>query len=310
MSENPQSKSEIQAQPHSQLSAQLSEREIRRQLLSDQLQDRRALLPFGVSGMALIYMLLYAPVLGGQVVALLVFILAGLAGLSMFLWQFVFRYQQNYALKSHELLALLDAQNLHLQADRVDELHARLEGGLSEIKAAEALRLLHKLDHEYQQLQPVLSSGKESDLLSLANLDALVKETYFRGLSVLEDIFELERLVRTTDNAQLNSEIADLQKKAAALRDDPDRRDRLAQINERIQSNQDRMHLIRKLKQRVDELLYQASRCESSLGKARIELVALKADASDIGVSTVTETLRRTIDRAMEVQSELKQMGY
>jgi len=127
---------------------------------------------------------------------------------------------------------------------------------------------------------------------------------------VLQDVFELERLVRTTDNAQLQSETAELQKKAAVLRDDPEGRDRFVQVNERIQSNQERLHMLRKIKQRMEELMYQAGRCEASLGKTRIQLAALKAEASEIGVSAVTDTLRKTIDRARDVQNELKNMGY
>ena len=60
----------------------------------------------------------------------------------------------------------------------------------------------------------------------------------------------------------------------------------------------------------MDALLYQAKRCEASLGKTRIELAALKVDASETGVSAVTEGLRVTIERAREVQEELKGMGY
>ncbi len=68
--------------------------------------------------------------------------------------------------------------------------------------------------------------------------------------------------------------------------------------------------MVNQLKERVEELLHQANRCEASLGKTRIELAALKADASEIGVSAIIETLSKTIDRAREVQEELKQMGY
>ena len=81
-------------------------------------------------------------------------------------------------------------------------------------------------------------------------------------------------------------------------------------MDERIASNQERILIVGKLKRRVEALLYQAKRCEAALGKTRIELAALKADASETGVSTVIEALRKTIDRASEVQAELKQMGY
>lgn len=310
MTENPHLQDDSHQEIVSPAAPGISNREIRMLIFQDRIQDRGVVFALGVCALALVYTLLYAAVLPGFFISLAVFILAGLVGASLFLWRFVVHYQQNYALKSQELLSLLEARDLHLQEDRVKEMHSGLECGFKELKAAEGLRLLHKLDHEYEQLVPVLTGGKESDLLSMSNLDALVKETYFRGLSVLQDVFELERLVRTTDNAQLQSETAELQKKAAVLRDDPEGRERLAQVNERIQSNQERLHMLRKIKQRMEELMYQAGRCEASLGKTRIQLAALKAEASEIGVSAVTDTLRKTIDRARDVQNELKKMGY
>lgn len=310
MAENPKEPVEFQHFLAEQLPAALSERQIRRQLLVDRMQDRLAVFPLGLSAAALVYTLLYAPVLGGFLAGLVVFILAGLVGALYTIWQLGFRYQQNYALKSQELVAYYEEMSLVTEEARLRSAAEGLEGGFGELKYQQGLNILHKLEHEYNETLQALSTGKETDLLSMAGLESLVRETYYRGLSVLQDVLDLERAIRATSSSQLQSEIGELEKKASGLRKDPAQRSRLDQINERIQANQERLHIVLKLKQRVEELLFQASRCESSLGKARIELAALKADASDIGVSTVTETLRRTIDRALEVQSELKQMGY
>jgi len=294
----------------SALTQYLSEREIRKQLLSDILQDKRFVLPIALSSTALIYSLLYAPVLGGLIISLGVFSITAFVGVAMFTWRYVICFQQNYARKSQELVALYEAQNLYLGEQRMAETHIILERGFAKINSTDGLKTLRSLDHEYKSLEPVLNSGKETDLLSISSLEAMVKETYYRGLSVLEDVFELERAIHSTDHAQLRSEISELQEKAAAARVDPSHQGQVVLIEERIASDQERLQMVNNLKPRVEGLLYQAKRCEAALSKTRIELAVLKADASEIGVSAVIELLRKTIDRAREVQEELKQMGY
>jgi hypothetical protein len=280
----------------------LSEREIRKQLLFDLLQDKATLLPAALSVSALIYSLLFAPVLGGLQIALSIALAAAMVGGAVFIWRYGFRFQHNFALKSQELLALFEAQNLYFEEQRLLE-NGKLEAGFSEINATQGLNILRALDLEYRLLRPVLSSGKEMELLSASDLEARVQETYFRGLSVLQDVLELERAISTTDQAQLQSEIAALQLKAAA------QQERAGDIDERIGSNQERILIVRNLQQRLEKLLYQAKRCEAALGKARIELAAFKAGASDAGLNAVIAGMQKTIDRAREVQQELKKMG-
>jgi hypothetical protein len=232
-----------------------------------------------------------------------------LLGASIFFWRYGIRFRHNYALKSQKMLALIESQQLYLEKQRLVE-NGLLQGGFSEVNASEGLNILRALDHEYRLLSHVLNSGKEIDLLSSSTLEAIVYETYIRGLSILQDVLELERAIRSTNCDQLQSEIVELQRKVALIQADPAQQERVGHIHEWIGSNQERLMIVNKLKQRVEELLYQAKRCEASLGKTRIELAALKADASGTGVSAVIEALRKTIDRAREVQEELKQMGY
>ncbi len=287
----------------------LSEREVRKELVLDLLQGKSFLIPVGISFIALIFAFLYAPVVGGFSIALGISIVAGLAGIAVFFWRYVIRFQHNYALKSQELVARFEEQNLYLEEQRLTA-NGMLEAGFSEVNATEGLNILRALDQEYRFLRLILKSGKVIDLLSISNLDSMVKETYFRGLSVLEDVLELERAIRFTDQGQLESEIAELQRKAAAAGADPSQQNRFDKINERIASNQERLRSVINLQQRVEELVYQAKRCEASLGKTRIELAALKAGASETGISAVIETLGKTIDRARDVQEELKRKGY
>lgn len=288
----------------------LSPREIRRRLLIDGLQDEAVILPLGMSAMALIYSVLYAPVFGGALIGLVISILVGIAGTGTFLWRFVIHYEQSYARKSRELLARYEAENSSRAKSFLKKTYTSLERGFIEIHSNEGIKALYRLHYGYRQLQPVINRGKEVDLLSMSNVASLVRETYFQGLNVLEDVLELERALRSTNNAQLQVEIKDLEKMAAMVEQNPYKPQRLTLIQEKINSNKERLGMAEKLQLRLDELLHQADRCEASLGKTRIELAALKVDASDIAVNAVTNTLRETIKRAKEVQAELKKLGY
>jgi hypothetical protein len=68
--------------------------------------------------------------------------------------------------------------------------------------------------------------------------------------------------------------------------------------------------MLTNLQLRVEELLHQAERCEASLSKTHVDLADLKAGASGASVDSVIVTLQKTIERAKEVQAELKKLGY
>ncbi len=286
----------------------LSEGHIRTELLLEQLQTKSFLLPAGASIVALIFAFLYAPVVGGFSISLDISLVTGAAAAAVIFWRYVIRFQHHYALKSQELVARFEEQNLYMEEQRLAA-NGMLEAGFSEVNAAEGLNILRALDREYRFIRLILKSGKQIDLVPFSNLDTKVKETYFRGLSILEDVLGLERAIRFTDQAQLQSEIAELQRKAAAVSADPSQQGLFVKINERIGSNEERLRSASNLKQRVEELLYQAKQCEASLSKARTDLAALKTGTSESGVSGVIEALGKTIGRAGEVQLTERKEG-
>jgi hypothetical protein len=288
----------------------LSPREIRRQFLLDGLQENTVLLPFSICAAGLIYSLLYAPILGGSKMILLVAVGAGLFGLASFLWRSVIRYQQGYTQKLQELAALYDAEQTMGIETRLQEAYTCLEQGFDEINSQEGLKILHGLEHEYRQLQPVLQHGEEADLLSISNLAVLVRETYLQGLNVLEHALELERAAGSTDPGQLQAEIESLEGKAAATKQNPASAESLQLLQEKIDFNRERLAMLENLHLRVEGLLHQAERCQASLSKTHIDLADLKAGASGASVDAVIVTLQKTIERAMEVQAELKKLGY
>ena len=61
---------------------------------------------------------------------------------------------------------------------------------------------------------------------------------------------------------------------------------------------------------RLEELLHQSQRCQTSLQRTRIELATLRADRSAANVDSVTDSLRKTISQARGVQDEMKRLGY
>jgi hypothetical protein len=164
----------------------LSPREIRRQFLLDVLQEKDILFSFAICALGLIYSLLYAPVLGGSKMILMVTVGAGLFGAASLLWRSVIRYQQGYTRKLQELAALYEAEQTLSIESRLQDTYTSLEQGFNEINAQEGLKILYGLEHEYRQLQPVIQHGQEADLLSISNLAVLVRETYLQGLNVLE----------------------------------------------------------------------------------------------------------------------------
>lgn len=288
----------------------LSPRLIRRQFLLDTLQDRRVILPLAVCAMGLIYLLLYAPVIGGGLIAGIVAVVAGLYGAASLAWRAGIRYRQGYTHKLQALTAEFEAEHALRLETHLREQASSLERGFREIRAPEGAKILHALEDEYRQLQPVINRGAEADLLASTNLAGLVQETYIQGLNALEHALELERAIGGDANAQLETELKNLEKKAAAAAQDPQDGESLRLIQEKIDSCKERLSIVKKLHLRVEQLLHQADRCAASLNKTRIELAALKADASDQSVITVITSLQKTIERAKEVQAELRKLGY
>ena len=140
------------------------------------------------------------------------------------------------------------------------------------------------------QLRRLLERRKSTDPLAVAYIPSLEQETYRQGLSVLADARALREAIESSDKERLQAEIIELESEIGSLSKD--------------ETEATRVQL------RVDQLLHQAACCEASLDRTRMELASLKADSAEANVSAVTETLRRTINQAREVQEELKGLGF
>lgn len=192
----------------------------------------------------------------------------------------------------------------------LEERREYLETGFSAMNSETGSMALEELAHEYAQLQPVLQRRKETDPLAVVHLPGLVEEAYQQGLSILEDAMELGRAVTLRDRDKLECDVVRLQGEIETLSKDGTQGTTVRMREERLASHQELLSMIKQEQLRVDELLHQCDGCRASLHRTRIELAALRADASERSVSTVTESLRKTISQAQGVQEELKRLGF
>jgi hypothetical protein len=287
----------------------LSEKTIRNALRSDALQHPATIIPLTSFLLSIIYILLYAPIFGGVIIAFALTIGSGLAATGSFFWRYSIRFTEEYVKKTQELLDALDREGGARYRAELRQKRERLQIGFLDVSSSEGLRAVQALVHEYEQLQTVLVRRRLADPLSIAHIPVLVDETYQLGLVVLDHALELVKTTQSPQNQRLRTEITNLENEILVLEKDDPHSPR-AQIKEQILiSHKERLELISRLELRVDELLHQVNRCEATLHQTRIELAALKADSTEASVSEVIQTLQKNILQAKEVQEEMKRLG-
>jgi ribosome-associated translation inhibitor RaiA len=288
--------------------ADLSEAAINRWLRSEAAQHPSTLLSVCVAVASAGYLLLLAPAVGGGLWAAVVLALSGAAAAGSFLWRHTFRYAERYATRVQELMAILQRERVRLEQEELDGLRERLSVGFAAVGSVQGTKTLRDLHEEYAQLQPLLVR-RDTDPLAIADAPALARETYRRGLGVLADVLELMRAARGPNRERLRDEIAELAREIKSLKGEESQRARVEVREERLASHRQRLGVLDQLQVHVDQLLYQAERCEASLHRARVEIAAIRAGASATGVDSVIEALQETIRRAKEVHEEMRRLG-
>jgi len=185
----------------------------------------------------------------------------------------------------------------------------RMAAGFSQINASDGLSALQRLDCEYAQLHLVLERKRATDP-SCAHVSASVGETYRIGLGLLDDVLELMRIALPSERVRLEAEVIDLEKRIETLRAAEFETERVKPLEFSLVSHLQRLDLMDKQHLRIGELLQLCARCEVALQRTRMELAALKTADSEMSVDQAIENLRRTIDRAKEVQDELIKLGF
>jgi len=273
----------------------LSEPAIRRKLLSDSIQHPSTLLPLAASTISIIYLALLSPVLGGAPWAVASLAVSGGVAIASFVRRYLFSHTEEYARR--------------LEQKEVRRLRKVLEVGFSKIDSAEGMKALRGLVGEYELLQPALVRRGDIALLSTSLIPSLSEETYRRGLSVLLDGLELMSATLSPGRDRLEEEISELEREVEALRGDGSQAERVRIKEGKLASQRERLEMLDELRLRVDQLLYQAHRCEASLHRARIELAAIGAGSTETSVDSVIEALQSTIQQARKVQEDLKRLG-
>jgi hypothetical protein len=153
-------------------------------------------------------------------------------------------------------------------------------------------------------------AGRRLTFITVAHIPPLAEDACRQGLSVLEDALELMRAVDGPERERLEADTAELEREIETLREDETQAGRVILTQEKLTSHQERLNMIKQQRLRVHELLNQCGRCEASLDRTRLELAGFNADRAELSVGEVTQTLRRTIDQAKEIQEELKKSGW
>ena len=296
--------------PHLAAIGTLSEAAIRRQLLSDAVQHPATLLPLAVVTSSGIYLLLLPPVFGAALWAIVFLGVSSIAAASSFAWRYAFRYTEQYARRVHEVMDILVLERARLDQAEMGHLREALQSEFVSIEWTEGTKVLSGLVSEYERLQPALRSPTDTGPLSMSHIPALAQETYRRGLNIVSDALELMRAVHTPDGVRLETEIAELEKEVETSNRDGRRSERLGIKEARLLSLREKLELHNHLQLRVDQMLFQAERCEASLFSARIEIAAIKSGRSNSSVDSVVAALQRTIELVKEVQEELTGLGY
>lgn len=286
-----------------------SEETIRNALRTDALQHPATIIPLASFFLSAIYILLYAPIFGGSIIAIALIICSGLVATGAFFWRYFIRFNEEYLKKTQELLDALDREDGARHRAELRRRRERLQIGFLDANSSEGLKAVQALIHEYEHLQPILVNRTMSNPLSIAHIPVLVEETYQLGLDVLGHALELVKTIQSPQNQRLRTEITNLGNEILALEKDDHPSERVEIKEQILISHKERLELISRLELRVDELLHHANRCEATLHKTRIELAELRADSAETSVNEVIQSLQHTIRQAKEVQDEMKKLG-
>jgi hypothetical protein len=294
------------------------------------IQRPTVLFPAAVCISSNVYLLLLSPMFGGTPVAVGISILSGISAIALFFYGFNKIYPQ----KTRELIRQHEEWLVQQEANELKRICLTLQAGFFSIAAHETIFTLTGLAEEYQQLQLALAGSKVNDPLAVSLIPALAKETFRRGLSVLEDAHEMMKALYTPlsneplkefsevqdspnridptpvgQRERLTREINALEKEIAAYRVKQGHTERFRLKEMILADRRERLQMIDRLELAAENLVYQAQRCQISLQSTRLELAGVRASSSSMSVNSVVNALRDTIREVKEVQDEFKKLN-
>lgn len=287
----------------------LSESSLRYGLLSDALQYYSTIIPAFVAAVALL--LLIWPSLRISTVALIIVtVTSGAVAAVSFIWRYFVRYNEEYATRLQEVIALQDLERVAREERALAQTRNTLAEGFSDIGSAEGLEALDRLTNEFQQVQAVLGRWSGASLVSIGQIPTLAQETYRQGLSLLTNVLEMSHAVHDSDQSELETRLVALEQEIQGLVRDGSQAERFEIRRKRLASYKDQLLLVRKHELHSEELLLRVNLSEAALNRTLIELASLKAESSEAGISSVNKSLQRTIDQAREVLEEMQGLGF
>jgi serine/threonine protein kinase len=284
----------------------LSESAVKSKAISDTLQHPATLLALAICAISLIYLVLFSPAFGGALFAIIVAAVSGIAAVISYASLHEREYQKN----TRELIRMQDEYRKQNEEAELSQLRETLEAGFSSISSAQGTSALDELLCEYEQLKSTLGEQRSTDSISASMIAALNDETYRRGLSVLTDALDLMNVIHTPGREKLEMEALEIENEIEAIKVNPGQSERLKLKQEVRTSFQERLAGLSKLQLWVEQLFYQAQRCEDSLHAARVELATIRAGNTKSSVDSVIQALEEKIKQVKEVQDELTRMGY
>ena len=288
------------------LTGAAAEKRLRRQAL----QQPTTLLPLGLALITAAYVPLLAPTAGGAPWAIAVLAASVLGGAGSFAWHYGFRHSERYAGTVRELTAALEQERTRLERADDEGMADRLREGFAGVTSAQGAEALSRLEDEFMQLMPVLEVRRDTEPTSMLYIGPLARETYRRGLSVLDDALELMRAVRMPARESQEAEIAGLEAQAMSSYGGQGQTLETEIRNEKLGPYRTRKDMMDQVQGHVDRLLHQVDQCEVSLYRTRVEIATIRVGSSGATVDSVVRTLERTIEQVKEVQQELDRLGY
>ena len=284
----------------------LSDRTIRRRMRSEALQHQATLLPLAVFILCVIYLLLLSPILGGILWAIVLLVTSGLMATTGFVWRYSFRYKVEYAKHTQKIIELID----QAEQEEVKKLCESLHFRFFSVGSTEGLRILNELVTEYELVQTSLRRRCNTDPLFMAHIPILAREAFQRGLSILSDAIELIEAAGSMRKESLKQEVSELQNEIEASKKNKNQIEWLLIKKDRLAFYKQRLTMLDQARLRVDQLLFQAERCEASLHRIRIEVAAIRTGGSETNVDSVIQALEATIYQVKEVQEEIRRINY
>ncbi len=283
----------------------LPSQSIRLALISDTVQHPLAIVPGFFTVLALIFFVVleigFLPFVAGGF---------GVAAVSAFLWMFFMRYDSEIEARKRIALDEQDRAKKTMEKRALEQHRDHLHDGFCTMKSGEGLRALNNLVREYGQLSSFLDRPGVVDRFTTAHLPGLAAETYSQALSILGSVLELLAGVSPSNKRALEAEITRTERQIVALKSDESESERLQMKEVALNALCQRVNLIKQQELQTEKLIHRSNLTVGELERTRIEIAAMKAGSSEAGITSLVESLRVNLDRAKEVQAELRKLGY